>query len=153
MDAWMTSQVNVALIRKLLWSLICLAYIFDLLSRGVCTTIHWQTSSQLLQELNVCTVPDSSPRITWFNTRRNYLDSCYLSPIGWTSISIVKRPVSALARPTNSMTWIMLSELYRYWQWPALTCILVVDIVNTESTLVPSYFVVLLQSFTIPFNS
>ena len=29
---------------------------FEMLSMGVCTTRHWQTSSRLVQELNVCTV-------------------------------------------------------------------------------------------------
>ena len=33
-----------------------LGLLFDLLSTGVCTTRHWQTSSRLVQELNVCTV-------------------------------------------------------------------------------------------------
>ena len=32
----------------------CLA--FYILSIGVCTTRHWQTSGQLVQEINVCTV-------------------------------------------------------------------------------------------------
>ena len=54
MDA---SQLNVALIHNLFWSLMCLAYSFDMLSMGICTTRHWQTPSQLVQELNVCTIP------------------------------------------------------------------------------------------------
>ena len=29
---------------------------FDMLSMGVCTTSHWQTSGRLVQELNVSTV-------------------------------------------------------------------------------------------------
>ena len=53
--AWMTSQLNLALIRKLHWSLMCLAYCFCMLSMGVCTTRHSQASGQLVQELNVCT--------------------------------------------------------------------------------------------------
>ena len=52
----LTSQLNVALIRKLRGSLVCLAYFFDMLSMDVCTTRHWQTSGRLVQELNVCTV-------------------------------------------------------------------------------------------------
>ena len=55
-DAWMTSQLNVALIRKLCGPLKCLAYFFGMLSMGVCTTRHWQTSGPLVQELNDCTV-------------------------------------------------------------------------------------------------
>ena len=51
----MTSQLNVALIRKLRELLISLAY-FLTLSVGVCTTRHCQTSGRLLQELNHCTV-------------------------------------------------------------------------------------------------
>ena len=47
---------DVALIRKLRGSLMCLAYILNMLSMGVCTTRHWQESSQLVQKLNVCTV-------------------------------------------------------------------------------------------------
>ena len=40
LDAWMTSQLNGALIRKLRGTLTCLAYLFDILSIGVCTTRH-----------------------------------------------------------------------------------------------------------------
>ena len=43
----------VALTRKLPRSLMCLAYFFYMLSMGVCTTRHWQTYVQLVQELNV----------------------------------------------------------------------------------------------------
>ena len=53
----MTSQLNIALIRKLLLSLMCLALL--LLLMGVFTTRHWKTSSQVsqvVQELNGCTV-------------------------------------------------------------------------------------------------
>ena len=46
----MIGQLNVALIRKQR------GLFFDMLSMGVCTTRHWQTSSRLVQELNVCTV-------------------------------------------------------------------------------------------------
>ena len=55
MDACTTSQLNVALVRKLL----CACLIFDTLSISVCTTRHWQTSGQLMQELTVCTVYNS----------------------------------------------------------------------------------------------
>ena len=51
-----TPQLNVAFICKLRVSLMCFAYYFDMLSMGVCTTSHWQTSGRLVQELNVCTV-------------------------------------------------------------------------------------------------
>ena len=33
-----------------------LGLFFNVLSMGVCTIMHWQTSSQLVQELNVCIV-------------------------------------------------------------------------------------------------
>ena len=56
MDACTTSQLNVVLIRKLL----CAWFIFDILSISVFTTRHLQTSGQLVQELNVGTVP-----VTW----------------------------------------------------------------------------------------
>ena len=56
MGAWMTSQLNVALIGKLRGSLKCLYYLFDILSMGDCTRKHWQTSGRLVQELNACTV-------------------------------------------------------------------------------------------------
>ena len=52
MHACTTSQLNEVLVRKLL----CAWPIFDTLSISVCTTRHWQTSGQLVQELNVCTV-------------------------------------------------------------------------------------------------
>ena len=54
--AWRNSQRNVALIRKLRGTLMCMAYFIDMLSVGVCTTRHCQTSIRLVQELNVCTV-------------------------------------------------------------------------------------------------
>ena len=56
MDACITSQLKVALIRKLRGPLMCLANVLDMLTMGVCTTRHWQSSSRLVQELNVCTV-------------------------------------------------------------------------------------------------
>ena len=56
MDACLTSQLNVALIRKLPGSLMCLNYYSMLLSMDVFTTRNRQTSGRLVQELNVCTV-------------------------------------------------------------------------------------------------
>ena len=56
MEAWMTSQLNVALIRKPHGVLMCLAYFFDMLSMGVYKTSHWKTSGRLVQELNTCIV-------------------------------------------------------------------------------------------------
>ena len=52
MNAWMTSQLKVALIHKLRGSLMCLAYFFDMLFMGVFPTRHCKTSGQLVQELN-----------------------------------------------------------------------------------------------------
>ena len=49
----MTLQLNIAFIRKLHGSLICLADFFDLYSVGVSTARHWQTSGRLVQELSV----------------------------------------------------------------------------------------------------
>ena len=56
MDAAMTLQLIAPLIRKLRGSPMCLAYSFDMMSLSVCTTRHWQTSSRLVQKLDVCTV-------------------------------------------------------------------------------------------------
>ena len=56
MNAWMTSQLNAALICKLSRALMRLDYHFDMIIMGVCTTRHCQTSGRLVQELNVCTV-------------------------------------------------------------------------------------------------
>ena len=55
MDAWMTLQLNAALIRKLRRSLVCLTYI-DKLSMGVFTIRHWQSFGRLVQKSDVCTV-------------------------------------------------------------------------------------------------
>ena len=52
----MTSQLKVALIRKLHESLVWLDYSFDTLSMVVYTTRHWRTSGRLVQELNGCIV-------------------------------------------------------------------------------------------------
>ena len=52
MDACTTSQLDVVLVRKLL----CAWLIFDTLSISICESRHWQTSGQLVQELNVCAV-------------------------------------------------------------------------------------------------
>ena len=38
------------------WVIDVLNLLFDMLSIGVCTTRHWQTSGRLVQELNVCAV-------------------------------------------------------------------------------------------------
>ena len=62
--AWMNSQMHVPWIRKLRGSFMYLAYFIDMLSVGVCTTKHWQTSSRLVQELSVCTVLSSYLHIT-----------------------------------------------------------------------------------------
>ena len=56
----MTLQLNVALIHRH-GSFTCLAYFFTYhhtyqFRALVCATWHWQTSGQLVQELNVCTV-------------------------------------------------------------------------------------------------
>ena len=56
MDAWMNSQSNAALARKLRRSLVFLACIFDVLAIGVFTTRHWMTSGRPVQGSNVCTV-------------------------------------------------------------------------------------------------
>ena len=72
MDAWMTSQLNVALIRKLSGPLMCLDYFFDM-SLSVFTTRYWQTFGQPVQELNGCTVPESGhPElpVRWSETLR-----------------------------------------------------------------------------------
>ena len=52
----MTLQLNVALVRKLSGSLMCLSYFSEMLSMGVCTTRHWPMSGRLVQKLFVCTV-------------------------------------------------------------------------------------------------
>ena len=54
--AWITSNLNEALVCKLRVSLMSLADIFDIPYMVVCTTRHWQTSGRLVQELNACTV-------------------------------------------------------------------------------------------------
>ena len=54
--AWMTSQLNVALIRKPRGSLMCLADFSDMLSMGVFTTGHRQTSGRMVHEIDVYTV-------------------------------------------------------------------------------------------------
>ena len=46
------------------WVLGVLGVFFDMLSMGVCTTRHCQTSGRLVQELNVCTV-DWTPASAW----------------------------------------------------------------------------------------
>ena len=56
MDAWMASQLNVALTHKVKWVIYVLGLFFDVLLIGVCTTTHWQTSRRLVPEINVCTV-------------------------------------------------------------------------------------------------
>ena len=55
-DAWMISQLNLALIRKLTWVIGVFGSLFCNLSMGVCITGHWQTSARLVQESNVYTV-------------------------------------------------------------------------------------------------
>ena len=47
--------MNVALIQTI-WTISVLSLSFDILSTGVCTTRHWQTSGQMVEEFNVCIV-------------------------------------------------------------------------------------------------
>ena len=54
MDAWMTSKLNVALVRKQR-VIYMLELCFDISSMGVCTARHWQMSGRLVQEIKVCT--------------------------------------------------------------------------------------------------
>ena len=42
----------------------------DMLTTGVCTTRHWQTSGRLLQKLNICTVYHLC-LIAWQTTPKN----------------------------------------------------------------------------------
>ena len=42
--------------RKLCRSLMCMVYLFDMTSVGVCTTRDWSLPGRLVQEFNVCTV-------------------------------------------------------------------------------------------------
>ena len=60
------------------WVIDVLGLFFDMLSMGVCINRHWQTSGQLVRELNVCTVPGPSP---W----PKYLQYRYLTtaPVDW----------------------------------------------------------------------
>ena len=48
----LTSQLNVALIRVAIWVI----NVLGVVSMGACTTRHWQTSSRLVQNLEVCTI-------------------------------------------------------------------------------------------------
>ena len=41
---------------RVTWVVDVLGLLLDMLSMGVCTIRHWQTSCRLIQELNVCTV-------------------------------------------------------------------------------------------------
>ena len=50
----MTTQLIIALIRKLHGSLMCLSYF--VFSSGVSATMYWQMSVRPVQELYVCTV-------------------------------------------------------------------------------------------------
>ena len=38
------------------WFIDVLGLFFDMLTMGVCTAGHWQTSGRLVQEINVCTL-------------------------------------------------------------------------------------------------
>ena len=78
-----TTEGSFDLIRKLRGSLMHLAYSFNMLSMGFCTTGHWQTPGRLMQESDGCIVCIgssmvyalifsfalflSSPKITWEN--------------------------------------------------------------------------------------
>ena len=64
MDASEDLRMNVAFIHKIRWSLVYVAYLFDMLPTSFGTTRHWQTSGRLVQELNVCAVCVSHVLIT-----------------------------------------------------------------------------------------
>ena len=73
-------------------SLMFLAYIFDMLSVGVCTTKHCQTSGRLVQELSVFTV-------AWMGLIRHNDDPNLSNP--------VYHPADLAARPgyLNMHSW------------------------------------------------
>ena len=61
----MTSQLYVAMIRKLLGSIMYVVDVLDVFSMSICTAGHWKTSGRLVQELNVCTVACEMKYIQW----------------------------------------------------------------------------------------
>ena len=67
----MSSQLNTALIRKLRGPLMCVAYCLDMLSVGMCTTRHKQTSVRLVQDLNVSTVISAFESLYKINAQRS----------------------------------------------------------------------------------
>ena len=93
----MTSQLNVALICKLRGSLICLAYVFDILSMDVFTIRHRQTSRQVEQEINICTV------VSWVRVKTLVRIAC--------RASIFKSNDVRLKRLTNNYRWCTRCEL------------------------------------------
>ena len=85
----MTSQLNIALLCKLDGSLMYLAYFIGILSTGLCTPRHRQTSGRLVQELNVCTVPYLIPnRLTYHSPSRRMRRCVSWSSWLWTSIGL-----------------------------------------------------------------
>ena len=45
---------------------------FDMLFTGMCATRHWQTSDRLVNELNACTVNESSVKVMASTIERNF---------------------------------------------------------------------------------
>ena len=56
------------------WVIDVLCLYSNMLSLGVCTTRHWQTSGRLVQELNVCTVEPREARGPKYKALRSACD-------------------------------------------------------------------------------
>ena len=104
-DAWMISQLHAALIRKLRHGLICLTYSFALLSIGVCTTCHCQTSGRLLLELNACTVVLENWIFKYLRENKYSTDIKFLHQ-STCQCQVVQRPMDSMSKnePRTSMT-------------------------------------------------
>ena len=90
----MTPQLNLALIRKLR-VIDVLSLFVDILSMGVRTTRHWQTSRQLVHELNVFIVHALDVTAKYCKWCRNLISVLYMtltSKLHVALISSIKRP-------------------------------------------------------------
>ena len=109
-DAWMNSQLKLALINKATWIIYVLGLLFDMLPVGVCTTRHWQTPGRLLQELDIFTVGNIGnvptlvfTAISWVSLSQKWISRALYQISGIIIIIIINLS--------------LLSSFYKYWVW------------------------------------
>ena len=86
----------------------CLAYCFHMLAMGVFTTVHWQTSGRLVQEMSVLYLQSGFPQTVDLVSRYVYVcETIYTDGIA----SILMPLMLIWTRQNDAKTWKMTGTL------------------------------------------